>query len=164
MPCILTRLSDKNPQLQKETIAEKKTVLSYASLKSEILTNIEMILNSRSHPTRSELGRDPLVTSSVIAFGLDDFCGKTNAEINAASLVVAISEQIKYFEPRLDPDSVRVTLLKPEKKSDQCPHEISISISARIAVQPYEDEIICVSKLDLEVGRSSVNFGEKMNG
>lgn len=158
-PCVLTKFLDNNPQRQERSVADNETEeLGYACLRREILENIEMILNSRSHPLRSQLGNDSVISSSVLGFGLDDFCGKTNAELNVSAFMLSIAEQIKNFEPRLDPNSVQVTLLNHNENLNNRPHEINISIFARIAVQPYQENIICVSKLDLDVGRSFVNF------
>lgn len=55
MPCVLMRLTDREPMVQRERYSRG---ISIQQLKRDILWNIELLLNSRSHPSRAELRKD----------------------------------------------------------------------------------------------------------
>lgn len=118
-------------------------------LKKEISFNIESILNSRSRPSFKELNEDPEVQFSVIGMGIDDFCGCQHTGATIKRLKQQMREQLIHFEPRLDPESIEVSVKGEE---DGRKGVLIMEITGRICVKPFEGEYLCSYTLDLETG------------
>ena len=82
--------------------------MSLEKIKEEIVLNISHILNSKSRPQIWDLNYNQEVVNSVLGFGLPDFCGLSNSEIESAKLQHEIVELLKVFEPRLIPSTISV--------------------------------------------------------
>ena len=117
-------------------------------LKEEILDNIFMLLNSRVRPERKDLENDPFLYRSVLAYGLSDFCGISHNSFTVEKLLEEIRSLIEFYEPRLDPASIKVQRVKKEDVSSN----VKIQITGRISVPPYIDEVDFLFTLDLESG------------
>ncbi len=156
MPCVLTRLTDQHPEEKTERIRRS---LSLDELKESILANIRLILNSRFRPEAWDLGDDPLVESSVLGFGLTDCCGVSKSREALETLRDRIRNLIVWFEPRLDPASVEVSVVDAGHRADGAAlgrNGWALEISARINVEPLTGELLCISEIDLESGAATV--------
>ncbi len=150
LPCLMTRLTDHHP----EELRERQTqAASPGDLRREIVQNIELILNSRSHPRPQDLGGEP-VASSVLGFGLGDFCGAAKSKSFAERLRAQIERQVRTFEPRLAPESVRVTLREVGEDEDKT--SFHYSIYGQINVAPLTGEMLLFTELDLELSKATV--------
>lgn len=118
-------------------------------LKKEISTNIESILNSRARPSLAELRNDPQLHFSVIGMGLDDFCGSHQTDATIEKIRKDMKDQLIHFEPRLNPDSIVVTV---RGEFENRRGSLIMDISGRINVKPFEGEYLCAYRLDLETG------------
>lgn len=130
-------------------------------LRHEILQNIILILNSHSHPRLADLKGDPSLAFSVLGMGLADFCGHSYASLSLSQLQQRIKEQIVYFEPRLDPDSVQILLLTDPLSSvtERSSHTINLEISAKIHPRLLAGQVFrCSTVLDLESGANVVHL------
>ncbi len=157
MPCVLGRLTDQNPQLPVERFSRG---ISIKQLKRDILWNIEMILNSRSHPGREELNSDEMICNSVLGMGLPDFCGISHSRDQLEKLRREIIHQLRCFEPRIKADSLRVTLFQ-EKQAASDNSILEMEIQGQIAVAPLREELVFQSRLDLESGTASIKLLEE---
>ncbi len=119
------------------------------ALTKEITANIESILNSRSRPSFKELDGDPALHFSVIGMGIDDFCGCHHNDRTIARIRSEMTEQIKHFEPRLDPESL---VVKVNGEDENRRGSLIMEISGRINVKPFDEEYMCCYQLDLETG------------
>ncbi len=153
LPCLITRLTDEHPEESREV----SQVLTLEELKREIVANIELILNSHAHPDDKVLGGEP-AASSVLGLGLADFCGLSHTRASAERLRAEIERQIKAFEPRLDPKSVRVTMR--EVAGSQTHTFFHYAIFGRIHVSPLEGEMLCLTDLDLESSKAVSHLQE----
>lgn len=151
LPCILRRLTDLEPQIQKEPYAAG--VFTAKQLKRDIFENIETILNSRSHTLRKDLEKYDGLNSSVLGYGLPDFCGKICTQEGREEIRDIILQQILHFEPRLAPTSVAVDFLQDEPTYGST---LEFQISGYIQVGQLSEEVVFISKLDLETGCSTV--------
>lgn len=152
-PCLLRRITDLNPEERKETFIPG---VSLRALKSDVYKNIEMILNSKSHPSEEELERWPEIQDSVINFGLQDYCGLTNTPDNREKLRDHILFQLKTFEPRLDPETLDIEFVEA---TDGTKSTMTYQIHGMIKAGEFAEEIVFKSILDLETGVSSVKTG-----
>ena len=123
-------------------------------LKKEISFNIESILNSRSRPSLKELNDDPEIGFSVIGMGIDDFCGCQHTEATINRIKKQIHDQLIHFEPRLSPETVNISIKAVDEGRRGL---LSMEISGRICVQPFEEEYQCTYRLDLETGIPSLS-------
>lgn len=136
-----------------------------ALLKEEILQNIALILNSRSHLSVDSGKQSKVVQFSVLGLGLTDFCGQNHNLARLALLKQQILEQIIHFEPRLEPASIQITLLDRENElGPNSPNYVNIEIKARLKVSLSHELFSCVSRIDLDSGNSAVSVGITGNG
>lgn len=154
MPCVLERLTDKNPQINSERYSRG---VSIAQLKQDVLWNIELILNSRSHPSFAELDNDGELNSSVLGMGLPDFCGISHSAISREQIRKEIIRQLICFEPRIDPDSLEVNDVT---NADGRTSILNVEVRGVIKVYPLREEFVFRAKLDLESGNTMVNISE----
>jgi type VI secretion system protein ImpF len=149
-PCLLRRLTDFEPEEKKESFAG---AITFRQLKKDIFENIAMLLNSRSHPREKELEKWPELKESVLSYGLSDFCGRMSSRNENEEIREHILKQLLYFEPRLAADSVSVVFLANPDGSNSV---LEFQIQGRIEVGELNEEIVFISKLDLETGTSSL--------
>lgn len=150
MPCVLTRLRDNDPDSRRESFSRS---VSLAELRESILENIRLIFHSRFRPEAGELGDDPRLMSSVLGLGLSDFCGMARSDENRARLREDIIRQLRWFEPRLDPETLEVEVRDGSKRDGS---GWALVITGRISVAPLSGEMLCVSEIDLETGTVEV--------
>lgn len=149
-PCLLRRITDLNPDEKKETFIPG---VSLKALKIDVYKNIEMILNSKSHPSEEELERWPEIQDSVINFGLQDYCGLTNTLDNREKLKEHILFQLRTFEPRIDPESLEIEFIED---TNGLRSKMTYQIRGIIKVGEIAEELIFRSFLDLETGIASI--------
>ena len=147
-PCLLRRLTDFAPDEKKENYSQGITI---RQLKKDIFDNIEMILNSRSHPQTTDLEKYPELSESVLAYGLSDFCGKVCSMDDKEEIREHILHQLRVFEPRLNPDTIDVFLAQNDRETKSI---LEFQISGMIDVAELREEIVFISRLDLETGNS----------
>ncbi len=150
LPSVLSRLvTDDGPLYRAKS--------DFDCLKQEILQNIELILNSRSHADLEDLEKRKDVYFSVLGMGVKDFCGVSHSDRSVKAIVANIKEQIIFFEPRLDAATLdlKIKNLDESKVVQNC---IQLEIFARVNVKPYDEDLKCVFTLDLESGTPSIEI------
>lgn len=158
LPTLWSRLGGCDTQA---LAADEQVVL----LKEEILQNIALILNSRSHLSMDGSKQSQAVQFSVLGLGLADFCGQSHNQKRLAVLKQQILEQIIAFEPRLEPSSIQITLLDRENElGPNSPNYVNLEIKARLKASLSHELFTCVSRVDLDSGNSAVSVGTTGNG
>lgn len=152
MPCVLERLTDLNPENRTERFSR---AVSLSGLRRSVLDNVSLIFNSRSRPDSTALGKDPLIASSVLGFGLPDFCGATASDARRERLRREIVQQLTAFEPRFLPGSVSVGFVG-EGTADG--GVLELEVRAIISVAPMKEELAFRALLNVETGESSVTL------
>jgi type VI secretion system lysozyme-like protein len=151
-PYVLKRLTDDEPYEKKESVA---AVITEKQVKDDIFRNIEMIFCSRSHPTPADFKGHEDVENSVLGYGISDYCGKVCGDEDREFLLEHIKKQIRDFEPRLAPDSIGVEFTNPDVAMRSL---LELRISGRIAVEQVNEEMLFISRLDLETGNASLSY------
>jgi type VI secretion system lysozyme-like protein len=151
-PYVLKRLTDDEPY-EKREIA--RNVITEKQVKDDIFRNIEMLFCSRSHPSLAELEGYEDIKNSVLGYGISDYCGKVCGDEEREFLLEHIKKQIRDFEPRLAPDSVAVEFANPDFAMRSL---LELRISGRITVEQVNEEVLFVSRLDLETGNISLSY------
>ena len=154
MPCVLDRLTDLNPETRVERFSRG---VSISALRRSVLENVSLILNSRSHPGAEAWGGDAEVSSSVLGLGLSDFCGSTGGLVRRERLREEIVRQLRTFEPRFLPDSVRVDFTGEHVTDGGV---LEMEVRAIISVAPLKEELVFRARLNMETGESAVVTSE----
>lgn len=151
-PYLLSRLTDLDPLEKRDTFDR---LINSKQLKKDIFDNIEMLFYSRSHLSPAEMKNIPELESSVLGYGIVDFCGRMHSKSNEEFLREHVRKQILDFEPRFDPSTVRVDFFSSENSSESL---LEFHISGVIHAGEVEEEIRFVSKIDLETGLADLSF------
>jgi type VI secretion system lysozyme-like protein len=151
-PYVFKRLTDLEPYEKTEHI---QNVITEKQVKEDIFRNIEMLFSSRSHPSLAEFKNYEDVANSVLGYGISDYCGKVCSDSDREDILEHIRKQIKTFEPRLDPESVRVEFANVSATMRSL---LELRISGVVTVSQLNEEIIFISRLDLETGNTSLSY------
>jgi type VI secretion system lysozyme-like protein len=151
-PYVFKRLTDLEPYEKTERI---QNVITEKQVKEDIFKNIEMLFASRSHPSLKELKGYEDVENSVLGYGISDYCGRINSDLSRETLLEHIRKQIRVFEPRLAPDSIRVHFANPEAAMRSM---LELRISGVVTVSQVNEEVVFISHLDLETGTTSLSY------
>jgi type VI secretion system lysozyme-like protein len=151
-PYVLKRLTDDEPYEKREIV---QTVITEKQVKDDIFRNIEMLFCSRSHPSLAELKSYEDVENSVLGYGISDYCGKVCGDEEREFLLEHIKKQIRDFEPRLAPDSIEVKFANPDVAMRSL---LELRIGGRIVVEQVNEEVLFISRLDLETGNVSLSY------
>jgi type VI secretion system protein ImpF len=151
-PYVLKRLTDDEPYEKKEIIS---TVITEKQVKDDIFRNIEMLFCSRSHPSLAELKGYEDLEDSVLGYGISDYCGKVCGDDDREFLLEHIKKQIRDFEPRLAADSIEVQFANPDAAMRSL---LELRISGQIAVGQVNEEMLFISRLDMETGNATLSY------
>ncbi|GHV83867.1 hypothetical protein AGMMS50212_12070 [Spirochaetia bacterium] len=153
-PYLLSRLTDYEPNVKKET-ADR--LITTKQLKKDIFDNIEMLFNSRSHPSLKELNGWEDLENSVLGYGISDFCGRMHSKSNEDFLRSHIQKQLQDFEPRMKRETVNVDFSSSENSSESL---MEFLISGVIEAGEVSEEVRFVSKIDLETGAAELSYAK----
>lgn len=153
LPCLLTRLTDEHPFTA--TDSSYGTEFSLEQLKHDILVNLSMLLNSHTAPsTTQRLQRHfPNIAVSAYHFGIDSYAGISGTSHQPGIIAENVRQAIIHFEPRLDPESIRVQIIDNSNHDRTALH---LSISSRLAVQPLSEDMYFRLRVDVETGESTL--------
>src|SRR5260370_1178700 len=106
-PCLLDRLTDENPESQKESRNER--VISVKRYREGVLRDLIWLLNAKAHTAEDGLDEFPEAARSVLNFGTRDLCGLISSSLDLRTLEQEIAEAMRRLEPRINPGSLAVT-------------------------------------------------------
>ena len=137
-PALLDRLTDDDPTSRQEP--RERRVMSTRQLRLEAGT---------------DLAGAPDVRRSVVNFGLPALSGKPATSMDVTELERAIRQSILDFEPRILPDTLRVTALLQANELDHH-NVIGVEIHAQLWAQPVPLELLVRTEIDLETGHVEI--------
>lgn len=154
LPCLLTRLTDENPFDSKDS--SYGTEFSVEQLRSDILVNLSMLLNSHTAPEESKYLEKhyPLSAVSVFHYGIDSYAGRTSSFRQPHIIAEAVRRAIVRYEPRVQPASVQVLADPPGDGDDHT--ALHLHIACRLAVTPLSDDLYFRLRVDVETGETSI--------
>lgn len=148
VPSLLDRLTDNNPdQKSEERSARAESVLS---LRSAVLRDLEWLLNTGNIEGVVNLDDYPELVSSVLNYGMPNLSGKTVSTIDQNIVEAHIRETIRVFEPRILPNTVRVTALSGVGESHS--NSVVYQIEATLWGRPMPEALFLRTEIDLELG------------
>jgi type VI secretion system protein ImpF len=96
----------------------------------------------------------PQASLSVITFGLPDMSGKTQSDLDLAAVERLLEERIRFFEPRFDPDTLRVQVMPFEATANSL--RLNFKIYAELWAFPQIEQIDWTGEVDLVSGQCNV--------
>ena len=150
-PALLDRLCDDEPENRKETL--QFSVVSKGRLKRMVLRDLSWLLNTTAHHTDDQLDDHPEVKRSVINYGIPVLSGKNFSSVDWNELERGIQEAVEFFEPRILPETLKVTAIRP---ADSLGHHnlVQFELRGELWSIPFPVELLIRSELDLESGQS----------
>ncbi len=153
-PALLDRLCDDEPEKRQETL--EHSIVSKGKLKRTVLRDLVWLMNTTCHDTDGELTNYPEVRRSVINFGIPVLSGKNFSGVDWRELERSIHEAILMFEPRILPNTLKVTALLP---TDSMGHHnlLQFELRGELWSMPFPIELLIRSELDLETGQMTLS-------
>jgi type VI secretion system protein ImpF len=142
-PALFDRLTDLAPNTAHETRGER--VVSRQQLRQGVLRDLAGLLNTARPCAKVDAVRYPLAAASVLNFGLPDLVGLSFAGLDADALAREIAETLRRFEPRILPNTLRVSALAPQQHAN-----LSFLIEGTLWGQPYPEQLYYRADLDLD--------------
>jgi predicted component of type VI protein secretion system len=149
-PYILKRLTDFFPNEISETYV---SAASLKDIKEDVFDNIEMLFGSSAHGSREELKDSRDIESSVLGYGITGYCGTIDSDRDRERILLHIVQQLRDFEPRIDPDSLEVELVRNKERFSSV---MEFNISGRVSLGKLSDKISFAARLDTDTGRAEL--------
>ncbi len=147
-PSLLDRLTDQDPDKKMES--RDARVLSPSRLRDSVRRDLAWLLNTTHLQATQDLAEHPLVSHSVLNFGMPDLAGRTASDMDKPALEQAIRDAITDFEPRLVANSLRVKLVVDDRQMNR--NAMSFDIEAELWAQPLPLRLFLRTAVDLESG------------
>ena len=151
-PSLLDRLTDDAPDKLQES--REQRVLSLSKLRSGVLRDLAWLLNTSTLDTVQSLDEYPLVSHSVVNFGVYDLVGTTLSSADVPEIQRQIRQAIWDFEPRISRESVVVKVSVSENKMHQ--NAMTFDIEGELWAQPLPLRLYFRTELDLETGNMEI--------
>ena len=147
-PCLLDRLTDDEPEVSKESRDQR--VVSIRRYKRAVLRDLEMILNSKSHPFRDNIYEFSHAAQSVLNYGIPDLCGATISAISPAEYEAQVKQAFLCFEPRITRKQLSVRIVTPLDSENI--RTLTFEIEGELWAQPLPDHLFVKTEVDVETG------------
>jgi type VI secretion system protein ImpF len=157
-PCLLDRLTDDEPDVQKESRDQR--VISLRRYKGAVVRDLGTLLNSRNHPMQDAIYEFDEASRSVLNYGIPDLCGTSILNVRPVEIETQVKRAISYFEPRISQGSLSVRMISPT--DSEYIRTISFEIEGELWAQPLPDHLFVKTEVDLETGHHKLK-GE-LNG
>jgi type VI secretion system protein ImpF len=152
-PALLDRLLDDEPERRVESDGAR--VMSKNALRQAVLRDLAYLLNA-VQPLRAAERLHPGVEGSVLNFGLPPLSGQLASKLDVGDLERSIRDAILRFEPRILPDTLRVTGREASSVLDTH-NVVEFEIAGHLWAQPVPLEMLLRTQLDLEAGQVQVD-------
>jgi type VI secretion system protein ImpF len=151
-PSLLDRLTDDEPDKQQEP--REKRVLSMRKLRQSVQRDLVWLLNAGNLEPVQDLDDYPLVSHSVINYGLPDLSGRAASGLDLPALERVLRQAIWDFEPRILRNSVKV---RSAVASDQMNRNaVAFEIEGDLWAQPVPLHLFLRTEIDLDSGDFTV--------
>ena len=152
-PSLLDRLTDNEPEQQKE--AREKRVLSMRKLRESVQRDLAWLLNTSNLETVQDLDEYPLVSHSVINYGLPDLAGKAASSMDLVGAERMLRQAIWDFEPRILRNTVKVRSVVASDQMNR--NAVAFEIEGDLWAQPVPLHLFLRTEIDLDSGSFSVS-------
>ncbi len=151
-PSLLDRLADDAPDKEQES--REQRVLSLNKLRQCVLRDLAWLLNTSTLDAIQDLDEYPLVSHSVVNYGIHDLVGTTLSSADVPEIQKQIRQAIWDFEPRIFPESVVVNVTASDNIFNQ--NAMTFDIEGDLWAQPLPLRLYLRTELDLETGSMEI--------
>jgi type VI secretion system protein ImpF len=151
-PALLDRLLDDEPEKRVESDGAR--VMSKTALRQAVLRDLAWLLNA-TQPLDDAARRHARVAASVLNFGLPPLSGQLASKLDIGDLERSIRDAILRFEPRILPDTLRVSAREASSVLDTH-NVVEFDITGHLWAQPVPLEMLLRTQLDLEAGQVQI--------
>jgi type VI secretion system protein ImpF len=161
-PSLLDRLTDNDRSSSRESLDAR--ILSKQQLRSAVLRDLSWLFNttcqeppprSRDKETRRMWQLAPEARKSVLNYGMPPLSGETMVVMDFPWLEQEIREAIIRFEPRVDPQTLAVSVTD-ERMSGKQPTNLRLVIRGQMWNQPVPLELLLSADVDVDTGQTAV--------
>jgi type VI secretion system protein ImpF len=148
-PSLLDRLIDDEPGRATEARENRSTSLQ--RLRENVLRDLNWLFNATQ--SSLDLDDDPLLTGSVINYGMPPLAGRPASQYDLGELSRLLRDVILRFEPRIIGHTLKVTA---ERNGRDTHNVLGFRIEGQLWSQPIPLEIYMRTEIDLESGMTQV--------
>lgn len=152
-PSLLDRLTDDEPDRQQE--AREKRVLSMRKLRQSVQRDLAWLLNSGDLGTVQDLEDYPLVSHSVVNYGLPDLAGQAASGLDLPAIERMLRQAIWDFEPRILRNTVKVRSVVADDQMNR--NAVAFEIEGDLWAQPVPLHLLMRTEVDLDSGTFSIS-------
>jgi len=152
-PSLLDRLTDEEPGRRDES--RERRVISPVRLRECVMRDLSWLLNCTHVEADQDLSAFPLVAGSVINFGIPDVSGIPLSGVDVLDFERALRSAILAFEPRLLPETLRITAQVGAEGSER--KALTFDIESEMWAQPLPLSLYLKTEVDLETGRLAIS-------
>jgi len=145
-PSLLDRLTDHAPEDKRESIDQQ--TLTMQRLRQAVLRDLAWLLNTTNLATTDDLDGTPLAAASTVNFGIAGITGLIRYSGKQGSLETMLAEAIRFFEPRIKPDTLKV--VSREAGDDQAIPALIFEISGELWAQPVPQQLFLETAIELD--------------
>ncbi|UPG84799.1 type VI secretion system baseplate subunit TssE [Luteibacter aegosomatis] len=153
-PSLLDRLRDDEPHVAQE--GREQRVMTSARLREYVARDLGWLFNCTRPPHAAASGL-PHVEDSTLGYGIPDLAGGIVAGMDMEAFRQGLRAAIVRFEPRLEPDSLRVSVEVDAARMDHL--TMSFRIESTLWAQPLPLGLYLKTEVDLQTARFSVFEG-----
>jgi type VI secretion system protein ImpF len=152
-PALLDRLTDDEPDKKLEL--REQRVLSKSRMRQAVLRDLAWLFNATRLEAEVDFTSAPYARQSVINFGLPSLSGRLASTLEVGDLERAVRQAILDFEPRILPNTLRVSALVELSELDHH-NVIGIEIQGQLWAQPVPLDLLVRTEIDLETGKVQI--------
>lgn len=145
-PSLLDRLTDNSPDQRRESFDQQ--TLTMPQLRQAVLRDIAWLLNTTNLAATEDLSAVPLAARSTINYGVPGLAGMVGGASQLSSLETNIAEAIRTFEPRIRPESLKVSLRRGF--DSRTTPAIVFEIEGELWAQPVPEQLFLETAIELE--------------
>lgn len=133
--------------------AARASEASVRALRESVRHELGLLLNSTALALGEPVGHLAHVARSTLSYGMPDLAGRAASSLDQRWLAAQLTQAIRLFEPRLQPDSIQV---RPRAHRAVSHNVVSFEIDATLRHALGAETIELDSELDLESGGARV--------
>ncbi|MFK8017746.1 MAG: type VI secretion system baseplate subunit TssE [Gammaproteobacteria bacterium] len=147
-PSLLDRLTDSAPTVQVE--ASDRAKLNVRGLRKAVMRDLAWLLNTGNLGSIVPLDDYDEVAASVLNFGMPDLAGLMLSSLDSRALQRTLRDTIARFEPRINPQTLKVTINTREDKMSR--NALTLNIEGDLWSYPSPQRLFLATELDFESG------------
>ena len=150
LPSLLDRLTDQEPKRRKEI--KQDYVFNLPQYRQAVLRDVLALLNTTCLQSNDlDVLLAPNLETSVLNYGIRAFSGNNFADIEWQQVEQVIKQALINYEPRLEASSIAVKVII-DNEAELLNHRLIIEIKGDLKLNPYPQEFLLRTSMDIETG------------